>query len=182
MRRLKPWLQILACAVGAVVLAGCGFHLRRSAALPAIMQQQVYLRVDGGGDFPRTLASALRASKVNVLDAPAPGAATLAVPVAVFSTRLLTTGGYERVGEYLVDFHVQFRLTDADGKVVVPLQTLDLSHEFAIDQNQFSAISSEAEAIKRSLVREMTDAVLRRLQAQARKGTPLAPAPSASAG
>jgi LPS-assembly lipoprotein len=98
----------------------------------------------------------------------------LAVPVAAFGSRLLTSGAVQRVGEYVVTFNVQFTLTDAHGKTVIPMQTISLSHEFAIDQTQFSAISSETEAIQRSLVREMTDAVMRRLEAQARLGTPVA--------
>ncbi|HEX5962074.1 MAG TPA: LPS assembly lipoprotein LptE [Rhodanobacteraceae bacterium] len=178
----KRWLQTLLCVTGFVMLAGCGFHLRRSAALPEAMQQQVYLHVNGGGEFPRSLAAALRASKVQVLDESSKGVATLSVPVAEFSSRLLTTGGFQRVGEYTVGFRVQFTLTDANGNTLIPTQSLELSHEFAIDQTQFSAISSETEAIERSLVREMTDAVMRRLEAQARKGTPAAPAPAASAG
>lgn len=178
----KRWLQMMLCVIGFVSLAGCGFHLRGSAALPAVMQQQVYLQVNGGGEFPRSLAAALRASKVKVLDAPAQGVATLAVPVAGFSTRMLTSGAVQRVGEYVVSFNVQFTLTGADGKTIIPLQTLTLSHEFAIDQTEFSAISSETEAIERSLVREMTDAVMRRLEAQARNAATVAPASAASAG
>ena len=173
MRNLK-WPLLVSCIITSFALAGCGFHLRGSAAVPAVMQQQVYLQVSGGGEFPRSLAAALRASKVNVLDASTEGVATLAVPVAAFSSRLLTTGAVQRVGEYVVGFNVQFTLTDAHGKTVIPMQTISLSHEFAIDQTQFSAITSETEAIQRSLVREMTDAVMRRLEAQARLGTPVA--------
>ncbi|HJR11446.1 MAG TPA: LPS assembly lipoprotein LptE [Rhodanobacteraceae bacterium] len=174
MRNLK-WPLLVSCIVTSFALAGCGFHLRGSAALPAVMQQQVFLQVSGGGEFPRSLAAALRASKVNVLDTSTQGVATLAVPVAAFSSRMLTSGAVQRVGEYVVGFDVQFTLTDAQGKTVVPMQTISLSHEFAIDQTQFSAITSETEAIQRSLVREMTDAVMRRLEAQARLGTPVAP-------
>jgi LPS-assembly lipoprotein len=157
------------------MLAGCGFHLRGSAALPAVMQQQVYLQVSGGGEFPRSLAAALRASKVDVLDASTEGVATLSVPVASFGSRMLTSGAVQRVGEYVVTFDVKFTLTDAQGKAVVPVQAISLSHEFALDQTQFTAISSEKEAIERSLVREMTDAVMRRLEARARLGTPAVP-------
>lgn len=167
------WLQTMLCVAGFVALAGCGFHLRGSAALPAVMQHQVYLQVNGGGEFARSLGAALRASKVNVLDASTKGVATLAVPTAAFSSRMLTSGAVQRVGEYVVGFNVQFTLVDGDGKTVIPTQSLSLSHEFAIDQTQFSAITSETEAIQRSLVREMTDAVLRRLEAQARLGTPV---------
>jgi LPS-assembly lipoprotein len=178
---IRQWLPILFCIGASILLAGCGFHLRQSAALPKVMQQQVYLQVNGGGEFPRSLAAALRASKVDVLDTSTSGVATLSVPVAAFSSRLLTTGGFQKVGEYVVGFHVTFTVTDASGKTVIPMQSLELSHEFAIDQTQFSAISSETEAIERSLVREMTDAVMRRLEAQAQLGTQVAPASASSA-
>ena len=171
---IRQWLPLLCCIGVGILLAGCGFHLRRSAALPAVMQQQVYLHVGGGGEFPRSLAAALRAAKVDVLDTSTEGVATLSVPVAGFGSRMLTSGAVQRVGEYVVTFNVEFTLTDAQGKTVIPMQTITLSHEFAIDQTQFSAITSETEAIERSLVREMTDAVMRRLEAQARLGTPAA--------
>lgn len=177
---IRQWLPILFCIAASILLAGCGFHLRRSAALPAVMQQQVYLQISGGGEFTRSLAAALRASKVDVLDTPTKGVATLSVPVAAFGSRMLTSGAVQRVGEYAVSFNVQFTLTDANGNTVIPMQSLSLSHEFAIDQTQLSAISSETEAIQRSLVREMTDAVMRRLEAQAHLGTP-APASSTRA-
>jgi LPS-assembly lipoprotein len=177
----QRWLQTMLCVVGLVLLAGCGFHLRGSAAVPAVMQQQVYLQVNGGGEFPRSLAAALRAAKVDVLDTSTEGVATLAVPVAAFGSRLLTSGAVQRVGEYVVGFTVEFTLTDTQGKPVIPTQSISLSHEFAIDQTQFSAITSETEAIQRSLVREMTDAVMRRLEAQARLGTPVSGSSSAPA-
>lgn len=184
--RIQRYLMVLLCIVAGTALAGCGFHLRGSAALPTVMQHQVYLQVSGGGEFARSLGAALRASKVNVLDTSTKGVATLAVPTAAFSSRMLTSGAVQRVGEYVVGFNVQFTLIDADGKTVVPAQSLSLSHEFAIDQTQFSAITSETEAIQRSLVREMTDAVMRRLEAQARLGTPVsassANAPAAAPG
>lgn len=181
--RIQKWLVMLACLATVAALAGCGFHLRRSAALPAPMAQRVYLNVNGGGDFPRSLAAALRASKVEVLDEPVKGVPTLSVPVAAFSSRLLTSSGFQRVGEYVVGFEVRFQLTDGDGKVLVPMQSINLTHEFAIDQTQFSAISSETETIERSLVREMTDAVMRRLEARAaHPQSSLAPAAAGSTG
>ena len=180
MTRYTQWLLCTACTVGVLLLAGCGFHLRQSAALPAVMQQQVYLQVNGGGNFARSLAAALRASKVNVLDHSVPGVATLLVPSAAFGSRLLTSGGIQRVGEYVVSLSIKFTLIGPDGKTVVPSQSITLSHQFAIDQTQFSAISSETEAIQVTLVREMTDAVMRRLEAQAKLVTPAAAGTSAA--
>lgn len=175
--RIQMYLIVLLCIVASAALGGCGFHLRQSAVVPQVMQQQVYLQVNGGGEFARSLAAALRASKVTVLDSASQGVATLAVPTAAFSSRMLTSGSVQRVGEYVVGFDVTFTLTDANGNIVVPAQSISLSHEFAIDSTQFSAISSETEAIQRSLVREMTDAVMRRLEARAHT---LAPASAAT--
>lgn len=175
---IKRCMQIVLCAAGCALVAACGFHLRSSAALPTVMQKQVYLDTNGGGEFPRSLAAALRANKVNVLDTSTEGVATLSVPVAGFPTRLITTGGYQHVNEYQVAMRVKFKLVDADGKTVIPMQTLELSHDFVVDQSQLAAVASETEAIERSLVREMTGAVMRRLEAQARKGALATPAPA----
>ncbi|HET7561972.1 MAG TPA: LPS assembly lipoprotein LptE [Rhodanobacteraceae bacterium] len=169
------------CIAACLLLAGCGFHLRRSAALPQVMAQQVYLKVEGGTAFERSLAAALRANKVDVLNAPAEGVPMLDVTKAAFSSRLLTSG-YQRVGEYNVGMHVEFGLKDGSGTTLIPVQTIDLSHEFAVDQTQFSAITSETESIRRSLVREMTDAVMRRLEAHARDGVPVPSTPTPPAG
>ncbi|HEX7348976.1 MAG TPA: LPS assembly lipoprotein LptE [Rhodanobacteraceae bacterium] len=191
MPRLSRMLSTALCVACALLLAGCGFHLRRSAALPTVMQQQVYLHVNGGGDFARSLAAALRASKVDVLDDAAPGVATLDIPSAGYFSRMLTSGAVQRVGEYVVGMKVSFTLKDANGNTVVPTQTVSLSHDFAVDSTQLTAITSETEAIQTVLVREMTDAVMRRLEAQAQiemtatpaaSGTVVAPAAASSAG
>jgi LPS-assembly lipoprotein len=175
---IRRWLVFAWCIASCVLLIGCGFHLRRSAALPQAMAQSVYLKVDGGTALKRSLASTLRANKVDVLDAPAEGVPTLDVTKAAFSSRLLTSG-YQRVGEYNVGMHVEFNVTADNGVTLIPVQTIDLSHEFAVDQTQFSAITSETESIRRSLVREMTDAVMRRLEAHAHDGV-LVPTPPPS--
>jgi len=176
MANLDRLLKSLSCLAFALLLAACGFHLRQSAALPQPMQQQVYLNVSGNGEFPRELARALQARKVQVLNAAAPGVAELDVPVQAFRTDVLTSTGFARVGEYAVRYHVEFSLKDGSGAVVLPTQMIDLSHEFTFDP--FSAIgtASQTEVLQRDLVREAVDAILRRLEAAGRKGTLVAPA------
>ena len=69
--RPRPLLLILA----ALLLAGCGFHLRRSAQLtPAL--QHLHLEISGGGALQRRLATALRLSGVTLEPATGPGIAT----------------------------------------------------------------------------------------------------------
>ncbi len=172
--RLRRLLN--AIPVSAVLLlAACGFHLRQSAALPAPMQRQVYLNVAGGGELPRELGRALNARKVQVLDTSTRGVAELDVS-AVFRTDVLTSTGFARVGEYAVRYHADFSLKDGNGNVVVPKQSIDMSHEFTFDPFQAIGTAAQTEVIQRDLVREMSDAIMRRLEAMSRKGTLVVPA------
>lgn len=166
----RHWLQTVLCVGGITLLTACGFHLRQSAPLPGPMQQQVYLNLSHGGELTRDLMRALQARKVQVLDAPAPGVAELAVS-ARFRNDMLTSTGFNRVGEYAVRYHVDFSLKDGGGVVIVPQQGIDLSHEFTFDPYQAIGTASQTEAIQRDLTREMTDAIMRRLEAIGRKGT-----------
>lgn len=160
LRRL-PFV-LAACAT--LLLAGCGFHLRRSAALPDAMQR-VYLEVSGGGDLPRELRLAVRLSGATVEDAPGPGIATLEVPVAAFRTDALTVSGFAHITEYAVRYHVEFDVKDADGKPVVARQVIDMSREYTFDRNQVVGNEAQQEEIRRGLTRDMVQAIMRRLEA-----------------
>ena len=162
-RRLFRVLPLLA-AVAA--LAACGFHLRQSAQLPAGMQR-VHLSVDGDGDLPRRLARAIEVSGSTLEDQSGPGIAELNVPVADFDTDSLTMSGTARVSEYSVRYHVEFEVTDADGNVLVPRQNIDMSREFTYDARESIGTESQVEAIRKSLVGDMVQSILFRLQAAA---------------
>lgn len=160
----QPILATL--ALGTLLLAGCGFHLRQSAQLPAGMQR-VHLDVDGGGDLQRSLARAITVAGSTVEEHSGPGIAELRVPVARFRTDVLTTTGYSRVGEYAVRYHVEFDATDADGKTLVARQGVDMSREFTYDARQTIGSDTQDEEIRRSLVDDMVQSILFRLQAAA---------------
>jgi LPS-assembly lipoprotein len=162
-RRLFRVLPLLA-AVAA--LAACGFHLRQGAQLPAGMQR-VHLSVNGNGDLPRRLARAIEVSGSTVEDQPGPGIAELNVPVAEFNTDSLTMTGTARVSEYSVRYHVEFEVTDAAGNVLVPRQNVDMSREFTYDARESIGNESQVEAIRKSLVGDMVQSILFRLQAAA---------------
>ncbi len=159
--RPRPLLLILA----ALLLAGCGFHLRRSAQLtPAL--QHLHLEISGGGALQRRLATALRLSGVTLEPATGPGIATLRVPVNAFRTQALTLTGFARVSEYSVHYDVQFEVVGADGRLLVPLQAIHMSRSFTFDQTQVIGSAGQQEQIQRSLVDDMTQAILMRLQKQ----------------
>jgi LPS-assembly lipoprotein len=166
--------------VSTLALAACGFHLRQSAALPASMQT-VHLTVNGGGNLQRDLARALEGAGVTLADAAGPGVAELRIPVAQFSTDMLSVSGGARVTEYAVRYQVRFQVEDAHGQVLVPQQRIDMSRDYSYDAANTIGTEAQAEEIRRSLNDDMVQAILFRLQAAGRQAL-AAPAAAASAG
>lgn len=162
--RLPRFAILLVVVLAALLLSSCGFHLRRSAILLPSMQRMV-VQVKGDSALRRGLALALRASGVRLADASGPGIAVLNVPVARFQTRTLAATGFARVGEYTVLYHVVFEVHSAQGKTLLPRETVDMRRSYTFDRTQVIGSPAEQEAIRRSLVQDMSQAILLRLQA-----------------
>ena len=148
----------------AAMLAACGFHLRANAHLPASMQR-VHVAVSNNSALQRQLARALQTSGATVEDAGGPGIAELRVPVAAFGSDTLSAGGYSRISEFAVRYHVQFDVVDAAGQVLVPQQTIDMSREYSYDATNTVGNSAQVQEIQRSLSDDMVQSILFRLQA-----------------
>jgi LPS-assembly lipoprotein len=163
-----------------LALAACGFHLRGSAALPKGMER-VHLTVGGGGDLQRKMARALLASNVTVEDESGPGVAELHIPVQTFSTQILTVNGVAQVTEFAVHYHVVFSAQDANGKAIVPSETIDRQREYSYQASQPVGSQAQVEAIQGSLIDDVVQSILLRLQAVTKHGE-MAAAQAAGAG
>jgi LPS-assembly lipoprotein len=155
-------LAVLLSAVA--MLSACGFHLRQTASLPPGMNK-IHLTVSGGGRLERELNRALANSDVTVVDEPASDAAELAITSNAFRTDSLTVSGTARVTEYAVRYHVDFNAKAADGTPIIPTQSIDMSREFSYDATNAIGTASQTEELQRSLIGDMVQAILFRLQA-----------------
>jgi LPS-assembly lipoprotein len=165
MQKIRPIRASMLLGL-ALVLAACGFHLRENANLPAQMQR-VHLAM-GGGEFQRMLTRALEVSGATVEDESGPGIAELRVPTAAFSTDSLNNGGYVRITEYAVHYLVQFDLADANGQVLIPLQRINMQREYSYDATNTVGNASQVQEIQHSLNADMVQAILFRLEADAK--------------
>ena len=154
----------VALPLAALALSACGFHLRRSVALPPAMSH-VHLTVTGSNDLQRKLARALENANVTVEDDGGPGIAELHVPVATFGTQSLTQGGYVQITEYAVRMHTEFDLTGGDGKVLLPRQQIDMQHEYSYDSTDAVGNAAEVQQIEASLIDDTVQAIMFRLEA-----------------
>ncbi|MBN8727540.1 MAG: hypothetical protein J0H15_07525 [Xanthomonadales bacterium] len=155
---------LIACAALAALLAGCGFHLRQEAVLPASMQRLYIEIADPGSALARDLARALPRTGATVVAAPGSDVAVLAIGANRVSTDVLSVGGTARANEYSIRHHVEFSARAADGRVLLPRQVIELSREFTFDSTQALGVNSEIDLLTRELEREMVQAILRRLE------------------
>lgn len=157
-------LRVAAVVSVVALVSACGFHLRQSAALPQGMKK-IHLTVSGGGRLERELTRALENSEATVVDKPEPDAAELAITSNTFRTDSLTVSGTARVTEYAVRYHVDFNVKAADGTIIVPSQAVDMSREFSYDATNTIGTASQTEELQRSLIGDMVQSILFRLQA-----------------
>jgi LPS-assembly lipoprotein len=161
---LRRSLSVLV-ATAAVLLAGCGFHLRKEAELPPSMKRVHIQIADPSSALAKDLARALPRSGTEVVDAIEPGVAVMNISANSFSTDVLSVGGNARATEYSLRYHVEFDVQDAAGTALLPRQTIELTRDFTFDRSQALGVAAEIDLLTGELQRDMTQAILRRLEA-----------------
>ncbi len=143
------------------LLNACGFHLQSKPELPLEMQR-VRLEVqDAYGQFARRLEAHLEQNGVNVvLTLPD---TILEVPVNETRKEIQSIGDNARVREYLLRHTVQFRLLDADGTELIPLQTFEQSRVYSFNEQDILSAEREDEFLRSDLADSLARMVVRRL-------------------
>ena len=157
--------RILPVLALAALIAGCGFHLRREANLPASMQQLHIEIGDRSGALARDLTVAIERSGADVVTAPGAGIAVMKIPANRVTSDVLSVGGNARATEYTLRHHVEFEVRDAAGAVLMPMQVIELTREFTFDASQALGVASETDLLTKELERDMVQAIMRRLEA-----------------
>jgi LPS-assembly lipoprotein len=160
-------LSLALCAAAALTVAGCGFHLRQEVNLPDSMKKVHIQIADPSSPLAKELAKALPRSGTEVVDTVEPGVAVMNINANAFSTDVLSVGGNARATEYSLRYHVEFEVQDAAGTSLLPKQTVELSRDFTFDASQALGVAAEVDLLTQELQRDMTQTILRRLEALA---------------
>ncbi|HSQ05459.1 MAG TPA: LPS assembly lipoprotein LptE, partial [Burkholderiales bacterium] len=147
----------------ALLLSGCGFHLRGAATLPF---DSLYVQAPPSSLFGAQLRRVLSASSnARIVDKAADAEATLILLDERREKEILSLSGTGRVREYQIRYRVRYQVISKDKRELVPSTEIVLRRDFSF--NDEAALSKESE--EALLYRDMqTDAVqqlVRRLQA-----------------
>ena len=153
----------IAIAGLSLLLASCGFQLRATAQLPPEMKQTRLVIADKYSMFARRVRILLEQSGVKLVTS-ADATAVLEIPQNDVVTEVLTIGDNARVREYRISHTVRFRLLGANGKEIIPLQTIRQTREISFDEQQILAASREQEYVKQDLANTLSRLLLTRLE------------------
>ena len=89
--------------------------------------------------------------------------AVLLIPTNSVVTEVLTIGDNARVREFRISHTVKFRVTDANGGEIIPLQTVRQARELSFDEQEILVASREQEYLRQELAETLSRMLVTRL-------------------
>ncbi len=184
--------RLFAAAALALLLAGCGFHLRNRIALPSDLGPVLVRSSATYSDLAYKLVRGLQAAGADARtptteDVSAEKAAAAAgetVPkkaeLVIVSERWgdlpIAVDALGRAQEYSLRYAVVFAFRKADGTDLVPQQVVELSRDYVSPPENATGTTTEREILADELRREMSASILRRVDGVVRAGQMVKPA------
>ena len=153
----------------ALTLSACGFQLRGEANLSAELQRVHVQIADQFSPLKRDLEAALARSGAKVEEKSADGIAEISLTNVSLAPVVRSVGASAFVNEFSMIYHVELSISGADGKSLLPLQTIEHSREFTFDQSQAIGTNVEQDEIKKEMERDMVATIVRKVDAAGRK-------------
>ena len=158
--------RLLSFVLVAGLLSGCGFHLRNALNLPENLGPVRVLASDPYSPLGELLADGLKRAGAQAAPADAiTDVATLQVLSEQWADTPISHDQFGRAQEYSLRYAVVFSMRRADGSAAVPQQAIELSRDYLAPAVDSIGKASERELLVRELRRDMTAAILRRVDA-----------------
>ena len=143
-------------------LAGCGYQMRGTFALPDSMDRTYIAAGDRHSIFYAELRAALRANGIELVDSAMDADAILHIHVDDTGQRVLSVSARNVPREYEVHYTVQFSVEDTE-RVLMQPQILTLTRDYTYDETQVLGKAREEEVLRRAIAEDLVRLILRRL-------------------
>lgn len=150
-----------------ILMASCGFHLRGSQDLSAVLPEVQIQGTSKYSDLGRALIRTLTAAKVNVLDE---SDIILNITKDNFAKRVLSLDSSGRANQYELSYQISFSLLkkvreEEKQQVVdlIPAQTITEKREYLFDANLVLAKADEENQLNNDMQKTAMLQLLRRL-------------------
>lgn len=154
----RTWLVLILA-----LIAGCGFQLRGSYALP---YESLYLSMPDYSVIGATLKRAIRSSATTRLALTASDAQATLLPGAEYRDRvILSVSGTGRVSELRLRYLYPYRVVDVKGRDLVPPVTIELVRDLTYDDSNILAKQQEEALLWRDMENDLVQQLMRKLAA-----------------
>jgi LPS-assembly lipoprotein len=161
---VRRWLGNMPL-IALACLAGCGFHLRGDTQLSPQLEPTYLEGISPYSQLGIELKRSLEANGVAVIEEPAQASAILRITYNQLQQQVLSVGAAGKVQEYALRYLLQFQVIDSEGKVLLPLQHLELVREYRFDERSVISAAEQEILLGEALVVEMVQQMLWRLEA-----------------
>lgn len=153
----------LVIALFLVVLSGCGFHLRGSEPLPALLARP-YLALPPSSPLYYELQSQLRSAGAQLAQTAVAASAQLIVDRSAIRSRTLGLDSQGRATEYGLTLHVTYHLASVHGEAITGELPSRVERELRFDPDDVLAQEAEREQVTQQMYRLAAQQMLRRLR------------------
>lgn len=179
--KMRAALTFLLSGTLVVLLTGCGFHLRNTAAVPSSLQP-LYI---GGPAAGGALAQAMRLQLSSVDTAVSP-----TIMGSRYELRLLQEKTEQRIAsvdrrglaaEFVLTAFAEFALYDHDGKLLLGPTRVDERRSIFNDPDKATTTAEEMHLVQADMTKVLASRIALRLTAYANQMQNTAPAPATPA-
>lgn len=147
-----------------MLLSGCGFQLRGTADLPAVMAETYLDMPDRYGEFGRALERTLEGNGISIVEDQAQASAQIKFNTVRFQRTAASFAGTARIREYRLSFIVDFQVLDPDGSPLSTRRRVEIFRDYSFDEQEILAATREEEFLRRDIEAAMVNELMRRLE------------------
>ncbi len=173
-QRLPAAIAALVILVTAL-LSACGFQLRGSVELPAVLKSTLLQAGDPWEGVAAALRIELESSGARITTQADEATAILRLDNERSQRRVLSVGRGGKASEYELFEEVTFSLQDNRGRVLLEPQTLRLTRDLVFDENQLLGKVSEIDELRNQMRRSLARQIITRIRTSLQAHEPAAP-------
>ena len=164
----RPVVVCLVAVCMVTTLAGCGFHLRGSDALPAEMSVTYIQSANPFSSLVDDFADALRTHGVQVTEERAAATAVLRIHENNKDREVLSVNTSGKVLEYQLRQMIRFSVATAENLPIVEQQTVTMKRAYLYRSSDVLGSEREKDAVRSTLQKNLVNMAMLRIAAAAR--------------
>jgi LPS-assembly lipoprotein len=157
---MLAWMTLASLVV---LLAGCGFHLQGSGALPETSRKVRIVASDEVTPFAVELRRAIERSGGSITDITAEADTVIRIRRDRSGRRVLSVSARNTPQEYEIFYAIEYSV-ERGGSEVLETQPLELVRTMSFEQSQLLAKDREEAILREAMARDLAMLVTRRLE------------------